>query len=417
MMVKQESSGQALSESPDPAVQTARSPEAQPWKVLVVFHSYTLYGMERAVIEMFDFLRPRVAPLFLMGHGTFRENLPVFVEVQRRGLPCCFFSDTTGWFCFRRPRSLRNVWGLIESAVKGNRDVLRQALRCDALYLPGIRYSFFSMLACVYCRLTGKPVIYQFHDWIARRSPALWFLRFAVRDFIHSTEIGFRFVSRTNPSILRRRNHVIPLVIHSSEQNGQSAEQNGTDDLPDKFSRGKRTILFAGQVSPHKGIDLLLQAIALLDGYPDAVLVIIGGCAPEFQLSFEALLADEKIAPRVVYLGYRQDVFRFMARAYVYVHPTPPSKVQESFGRGALEAMACAVPTICFPSGALGEIVVHRETGWICDREDAACLAGSLRLFLDDPQLRDRCGANAMLRYRTAYSPDRIVAAWERLLK
>ena len=381
-----------------------------PVKILVPFNtSGLLYGMERAVIELFDSLRPRVTPHFLISHTMLRQKLPVLAEVQRRGLSHSFFSDTEEWPSFRRPHSFRLAWELTVALLKGNRDVFRQAMQCDALYLCGVRYSFYSFLACIYCVLAGKRVIFQFHDLITYRSRILPILRFFVRDFIHDTEIGFRMVSKSNPCVLKRNNHVIPYVV-------QTPDTNGTDDLPETLARGKRTILFVGQVSAHKGVDLLLEAVALLDGYPDMLLLIIGACSPEFQPAFDALLADERIAKRVVHLGYRKDVFRFLAGAYVYVHPTPPSRFLEAFGRSALEAMACGIPTICFRAGAIEEVVVHGETGLICDVEDPGCLAGSLRQFLDNRQFRDVCGAQAKKRFETVYSAQRLEAAWKKLL-
>jgi glycosyltransferase involved in cell wall biosynthesis len=368
------------------------------------------YGMERAVIELFDSLRPRVAGHFLMSQTMRRESLPVLAEVRRRGLAHSFLSDTHPWPTFGKQRSLRQACRLLISLLKGNRDVLKATMRCDGVYLPGIRYSLYALLACVYCLLTGKRVIYQFHELTTYRSSALLVLRFLVRDFIHNTETGRRIVSETNPCVLKRRNHVIPLVL-------QLADEQAPDDLPETLTRGKRAILFAGQVSPHKGIDLLLDAIALLDDYSDTVLIVIGACPSEFQSCFDALMRDERLRQRVVRLGYREDPLRFMACAYVYVHPTPPSRFLEAFGRSALEAMACGVPTVCFRAGAIQDVVVHGETGLICDREDAECLAENLKRFLDDPDFRDRCGAQAKARVDAVYSAQRVSAEWKRLLE
>ena len=54
----------------------------RPVRVLIVFNTPFLYGMERAVIETFDLLRPEVEPLFLMTHYAYRNDLPVYREVK-----------------------------------------------------------------------------------------------------------------------------------------------------------------------------------------------------------------------------------------------------------------------------------------------------------------------------------------------
>lgn len=47
-----------------------------------------------------------------------------------------------------------------------------------------------------------------------------------------------------------------------------------------------------------------------------------------------------------------------------------PSKMSEPFGLTCIEGMACGTPIICTRDGAIPEIVLDRETGFICDTED-----------------------------------------------
>jgi len=68
----------------------------------------------------------------------------------------------------------------------------------------------------------------------------LWFLRLFVRDFIHGTEMGYRFESQANPCIWKCNNYAASYVV-------RSPDQRETADLPETLARGKRTILFVGQ--------------------------------------------------------------------------------------------------------------------------------------------------------------------------
>ncbi len=390
-------------------VEAARTP-AGPVKILIPFNSSGyLYGMERAVIEIFDVLRPAVQPHFLLSHTMLRENLPVLAEVRRRGLEHSFFSDTSGWTVLHKPRSLRAAWDVMVALVKGNRDVLKQSLRCDAMYLSGIKYAYYAIAACIYYRMTGKRVILHFHELLTFRSKSLRGFQLLIRDFIHNTDISYRIVLQANPGLAESSNHVIPLVAEPLER------VEGCDEA-EQISRGRRVILFVGQVTLHKGIDLLLEAVARLSEYPDVLLVILGACPPGFQKAFDAMLADGRLTGRVAHLGYQENVWPFLSRAYVYAHPTPPSRYLESFGRSALEAMACGVPTVCFRSGAIEELVVHRETGLVCADEDASHLAEHLREFLRDQPFRELCGAKAKSRFQNLYSTRRLREAWQELL-
>ncbi|MGA9207021.1 MAG: hypothetical protein WB347_04415, partial [Terriglobales bacterium] len=47
----------------------------RPVRILIVFNTVFLYGMERQVIESFDLLRPEVEPHFLLSYTTYRKQL------------------------------------------------------------------------------------------------------------------------------------------------------------------------------------------------------------------------------------------------------------------------------------------------------------------------------------------------------
>jgi glycosyltransferase involved in cell wall biosynthesis len=73
-----------------------------------------------------------------------------------------------------------------------------------------------------------------------------------------------------------------------------------------------------------------------------------------------------------------------------------------------VEAMALGVPTACFRSGALQEIVLDGQTGILCNESPAALQEGISRM-LGDRDFRDRCGRNARTRYEQLYSREAVV--------
>jgi len=74
--------------------------------------------------------------------------------------------------------------------------------------------------------------------------------------------------------------------------------------------------------------------------------------------------------------------------------------------------MSQEVPTVCFRSGGLQEMVVHEKTGLVCEEETPECLAANIRRFLDDPRFRSSCARGALSRFQELYSDDRIRARW-----
>lgn len=226
-----------------------------------------------------------------------------------------------------------------------------------------------------------------------------------ISDCVHHTQFGYEQVVGSHPGVARKRTLILPgrTEVRTSDE-GTAAELR-------RHLLGKRNLLFAGQVAQHKGIDLLLKAFGLLAAdYPDLALHIAGGCTDEAEL--RRMIAATGAADRIHYWGFRRDVPELLRMSYLYVHPSPPSRFRESFGRGVVEAMALGVPAVCFRSGALQEVVLDGVTGLIAQQETAAALSQAIRHFLDDPGFRNRCSRSARLRFEQSYSDHCIRDAW-----
>jgi glycosyltransferase involved in cell wall biosynthesis len=98
------------------------------------------------------------------------------------------------------------------------------------------------------------------------------------------------------------------------------------------------------------------------------------------------------------------------------VQPSPPSRFHESFGIGLVEAMSFGIPSVCFRSGAFEEIMIHEETGLICEDEQPQALAESIQRLLGDIDLRNYCGQQAFKRYHERYSQSLVKEKWLEVL-
>lgn len=372
-------------------------------RVLIPFGTPYLYGLERGVIEIFDCLRPEIDPFFVQSRWVDDRCLPVIRELRRRALLFCLLPDRQGWPRLRWPRSAGHAARMLAAVVKGNVYSAWALGGRDALYVSGLYAALFNVLPAVRCRLTGRSVVHHFHD-LGNEGRLLRCWTWLVTDFVHNTEFGYRVIAREHPAIKRKRNVVLPYLIDVNPCGVPATRRVGGEDRLDLF--------FVGQVSPHKGVDLLLEAFQkIASRYPSAHLHIVGACRDDFAAEFARLIENPQLAGRVTHWGYREDARDLLRSAYLYVHTSPPSRFAESFGRSVVEAMALGVPTVCFASGALQEIVVHGETGLIC-QESPEALADGLDRFLGDRALRDRCGAQARRRYDERYSPHVVRPMW-----
>ncbi len=59
---------------------TARGNKS-PLRILVVFNTVQLYGMERAVLRAFELLTPTVEPHLVLTRTCRRDGLPIWKEV------------------------------------------------------------------------------------------------------------------------------------------------------------------------------------------------------------------------------------------------------------------------------------------------------------------------------------------------
>lgn len=75
----------------------------------------------------------------------------------------------------------------------------------------------------------------------------------------------------------------------------------------------------------------------------------------------------------------------------------------------ALEAMARGKPVVATRVGALPDVVVDGETGYLTPVGDKAALARQTRLLLDDPVLRQRLGEAGQQRARGQFSVSELV--------
>jgi phosphatidylinositol alpha 1,6-mannosyltransferase len=132
-------------------------------------------------------------------------------------------------------------------------------------------------------------------------------------------------------------------------------------------------ILFAGRLSPEKGIQELVEACRGLN-------LVVAGDGPLRDLVPEALgfLSPAELAER-----YR--------RAAVVVCPSR----SEGFGIVCAEAMAHGRAVVATAVGGLQELVGHARTGFLVEPGNPAALRVAIKLLLADPVLRRRLGENA----------------------
>ena len=186
----------------------------------------------------------------------------------------------------------------------------------------------------------------------------------------------------------------------------------GADGSPVRLELGlgdAPTVGCVARMVPRRGHDILLRAIARLrERMPDVRLVLVG--RGEERSALESQVTELELEKTVVFAGYRgADLPAVLAALDCFVLLGMGS---EESCRAVLEAMAVGRPVVAAPVGAVPEIVVDGETGWlVAPAPDpvAAALEAALR---DRPRAR-RLGEAGRRRVEALFTPDRRAALVE----
>lgn len=206
---------------------------------------------------------------------------------------------------------------------------------------------------------------------------------------------------------------LVPSAFLAARVRGADVFANFTDavDVVDRVPAGRR-VGFMGRLSTDKGADLAARALAS-PALADATLVVAGDdrWVPDDQRvpTLEALTA---LGDRVRRLG-RVTPASFFAEVDLAVFP---SRVAESFGLVAAEAMAAGVPFVVSDAGALPE-VAGPEHPWVARAGDADDLAAVITRALEaTPEEVRVVTQRARLRWEDEFSPRAGRRRVERLL-
>lgn len=165
----------------------------------------------------------------------------------------------------------------------------------------------------------------------------------------------------------------------------------GTADAPRAIGSGGPgcAILAVGVVTPRKGHDVLLRALALLPDL-DWSLTVAGFARDRAHADTLESLADELgIAPRVSFVGevVADALEALWRRADLFALATR----HEGYGMAVAEALKRGLPVAVTDGGAVASLVTP-ETGVVAPVGDVAALSRALRRLIFDAVLRRDMG-------------------------
>ena len=163
-----------------------------------------------------------------------------------------------------------------------------------------------------------------------------------------------------------------------------------------------------GQVGLRKGVPYLLEAFAKLK-HPAKRLTVVGALQRHI-LPLIARMPTDKVR----FLGSmpQAELAGVMSRSHVLALPS----VEEGMAMVMAQALVCGCPVIATEATGAEDLFTDGVEGFVVPDRDAAALASRMQQVAEDPGLRERMGAAALMRVRSLGGWDGYGAAWDAML-
>jgi glycosyltransferase involved in cell wall biosynthesis len=350
------------------------SQAAKELRVLVIFGNIPLLGQERGNIRVFETLKTQGVDALFVTHAEYGHEL-IQPELDRLGLHW-----VTAPYCSRFVRGmgigrwLRNLWTVLTASWQ----FWRLARRYGPTHIHVANPLYFINFLPALC-LVRTPVIYRcgdtpaVHDWLHR---LLW------TQVISRRVSHFVAISQYVKGTLRRigvTSDKISVIYNSPPSRRVLGESP-----PVQRREGLTTILYVGQLSREKGLDLLIEcALELCRARVQVRLLIAGDYS--FQNPFARGLIEKVskagLDEQIHFLGFVNSPAALYEISDIHVFP---SVWEEPLGNVAMEAKQAGIPSVVFSSGGIPETIEHLVDGYICEHKTAAALTRGLLHFIED---------------------------------
>jgi glycosyltransferase involved in cell wall biosynthesis len=175
----------------------------------------------------------------------------------------------------------------------------------------------------------------------------------------------------------------------------------------------KRNIVISvGSLTPLKGFDFLIRAIALIPAEKRPVLVIVSNFQNQPEKEYLEQLAHHlEIDLRMVCNISDESLVKLYNEAKATVY----SPIREPFGLVPLESMACSTPVVAVEEGGIRETIINKQIGILVER-DPVIFAESVQYLLSNTALAREYGCNGREHVLQNWTWDKAVKTMESYL-
>lgn len=356
--------------------------------VLLAHPSADLYGSDRMLLESIRALRSVGVPVSL----TVPENGPLVPIIKSTGASV----EAVAVPVLRK--SVLNGRGIVRYASSSLASIpamVSAIRRChpDLVYVNTVTIPTWIAAA----RLAGVPVVCHVHE--AEQSfsrpvaATLASQLMLARRVLVNSRAAMDSITAASPWLRGRLRLLYNGVAEPS-----------TPVLPSRNQlEGPLRLVLVGRLSPRKGTDIALDAVADLTRRGLEVrLDLVGDVFPGYEWYAEHLkrrVSDEGIADKVHFAGFRTDVWPAFAAADIVLVPSRT----EPFGNVAVEAALAQRPVVATAVQGLREIVTSGRTGLLVPPDNPVALADAVVQLVSDWQMAKHMASRAQAEARERF--------------
>lgn len=289
----------------------------------------------------------------------------------------------------RSPFSLKNI--------KAYRELKRiiDSERFDLIHCHTPAVSFMTRVAARKARRQGTVVMYTCHGFHFHNSSSKknWLLYYPAEKFLsrfcdYIVTINKEDFNRAKtfhcknvryiPSVGVDINRIKALKINKAEKRKEIG-------VPEE----KILVISAGELIERKNHEVIIRALGKLQD-PD-IYYAIAGKGPLLD-RLKQVASEVGISDRVLFLGFRTDVFELYHAADISAFP---SKI-EGLGLAGVEAMAAGIPLVSSNVHGILDYVIDGKTGYAVPPNDIDGFAAALEKLAHDPALRESMRQNCL---------------------
>ncbi|MFE9786477.1 glycosyltransferase family 4 protein [Nocardia salmonicida] len=343
-------------------------------RAVFLAHTAAPSGAELATLRLLDALRATGRYQVTM---IYTEDGPMVARMRARDIET---RVVTGRFDSRAMHIGTGVLGLLTGFIALLRlgwavSAVVAETRADVVVAESTKAL---VLGAVAARRARVPLVWQVHD---RVSPDYFGAIAAL-----AIRVLARLVCRGQLANSRATAATLPAGL-STAIAYPGVELPATQPDPRTRSAAEAVVVVVGRLSPWKGQDVFLRAVAALRVRPARV-VLVGGTffgEQPYRAQLEKLAAELGVAAE--FTGHVDDPTEYLTTADILVHC---SVLPEPFGQVVVEGMAAGCAVVAATPGGPTEIIDTGVDGLLVPGGDVGALTAALDTLLHDPADRAR---------------------------